>query len=131
SSPLCLFILFTSNFGDTFISAARRRTFHLAPNRIDLKKRIQCVENGLLPSNTNGQPGSTMKLVDRMRSYKTPSVSIAVMNDGKLEWARGYGVLEVGSNKPVTTETLFQACSIGKPISAMAAVYLVQRGRLN
>ena len=131
SLPLCLFILFMFNFGDTFISAARRQIFHPAQNRIDLEKRIQRVENGLLPSITNGHPDSTMKLVDRMRSYKTPGVSIAVINDGKLEWARGYGVPEVGSNKPVTTETLFQACSISKPISAMAAVYLVQRGRLN
>jgi CubicO group peptidase (beta-lactamase class C family) len=128
---LCLFIFFMFSFGGTFISADGKQTLNLVQNRIDLEKRIQRVESGLLLSNTSGHPGPTMKLVDRMQSYKTPGVSIAVINDGKLEWARGYGVLEVGSNRPVTTETRFQACSISKPTSAMAAVYLVQRGRLN
>ena len=66
-----------------------------------------------------------------MAFYKTPGVSIAVINDGKLEWARGYGVLEAGGNNPVTTATLFQACSISKPIAAMAALSLVDRGKLD
>lgn len=85
-----------------------------------------------LPSFTNNrQPESTTKLLDRMQFYKVPGVSIAVINGGKLEWAEGYGVLEVGGNRPVTTDTLFQACSISKPIAAMAAVYLVQQGQLD
>lgn len=66
-----------------------------------------------------------------MAFYKTPGVSIAVINDGKLEWARGYGVLEAGINNPVTATTLFQACSISKPIAAMAALHLVEQGKLD
>lgn len=66
-----------------------------------------------------------------MQVHKIPGVSIAVINGGELEWAGGYGVLEMESNKPVTTNTLFQACSISKPITAMAAMYLVQQGKLD
>ena len=99
-----------------------------APTQNNLQQRIQRVENGLLPSNSTG---STLRLADRMAFYKTPGVSIAVINDGKLEWARGYGVLEAGNNNPVTATTLFQACSISKPIAAMAALELVEQGKLD
>ena len=40
-------------------------------------------------------------------------------------------MLEAGSDEPVTSETRFQAASISKPLSAMAALHLVQRGLLD
>jgi CubicO group peptidase (beta-lactamase class C family) len=66
-----------------------------------------------------------------MRYYGVPGVSIAVVNDGKLEWAKGYGIREAGATDAVTTETLFQAASISKALAAMAALALVQDGRLD
>lgn len=97
-----------------------------------LDQRIRRVENGLLlPVIVKGDSNAAMKLIDRMQFYKTPGVSIAVINNGKIEWARGYGVLETGKNKPVTPETLFQAASISKPVTAMAVLRLVQEGKLN
>jgi CubicO group peptidase (beta-lactamase class C family) len=96
-----------------------------------IEERIRRVENGLLPAVViKDQPNSEMKITDRMRHYKTPGVSVAVINDGKIEWARGYGVLEVEGKIPVTPETMFQAGSISKPVSAMAALRLVQEGKL-
>ncbi|HKR13316.1 MAG TPA: serine hydrolase domain-containing protein [Pyrinomonadaceae bacterium] len=120
---LCLLILITCAFGN---SAAE--PLPVTQDSRALQQRIHRVEDGLLPS---GSKGSTLRLADRMTFYKTPGVSIAVINDGKLEWARGYGVLETGSNNPVTTATLFQACSISKPIAAMAALSLVEQGKLD
>jgi len=97
-----------------------------------LNERIRRVENGLLPLVViKGEPDPAMKLTDRMRFYKTPGVSVAVINNGKIEWARGYGVLETGGNKPVTPDTLFQAGSISKPVAAMAVLRLVQENKLN
>jgi len=72
-----------------------------------------------------------MNLADRMQFYKTPGLSVAVINNGRIEWARGYGIREKGVSEPVTPETLFQAASISKPVAAMAALRLVQQGRLN
>jgi CubicO group peptidase (beta-lactamase class C family) len=66
-----------------------------------------------------------------MQFYKTPGVSIALINDGRIEWARGYGVLEAGGKDLVTTETLFQAASISKSLSAMLALRLVEQGKLD
>lgn len=97
-----------------------------------LEERTHTVENGLLPANTiKGTPRTTMNLVDRMKHYNVPGVSIAVINQADIEWARGYGVLEAESNVPVTPETLFQAASISKPVAAMAALSMVQTGKLD
>ena len=93
--------------------------------------RIRRVEKGLIPLDQNRQPGQPATLADRMQFYKVPGVSIAVVNRGEVHWARGYGVLEAGSNKPVTAETLFQACSISKGVTAAAVLALVQRKELN
>jgi len=65
-----------------------------------------------------------------MTELHVPGVSVAVVHNGKIEWARGYGVQELGG-KPVTEETRFQAGSISKPVAAMAALHLVQEGRLS
>ncbi|HEV7698879.1 MAG TPA: serine hydrolase [Pyrinomonadaceae bacterium] len=97
----------------------------------DLEARIHRVENGLLlPVVVKGEPIVTMNLADRMRNYKTPGVSIAFINNGRIEWARGYGIREAGGNDPITVDTLFQAGSISKPVTAMAAMRLVQIGKL-
>jgi CubicO group peptidase (beta-lactamase class C family) len=72
-----------------------------------------------------------MDLSDRMQHYNVPGVSIAVINDYQVEWAKGYGVLETGTSKLVTPDTLFQTASIGKPIVAAAALNLVEQGRLD
>ncbi len=94
--------------------------------------RIHRVENGLLPAVlVKGAPPATMSLAERMQFYKVPGVSVAVINEGRVEWARGFGVKEAGKSDPVTPETLFQAGSISKPVAALAALRLVQDGRLS
>jgi CubicO group peptidase (beta-lactamase class C family) len=65
-----------------------------------------------------------------MAALHVPGVSIAVIHNGKVEWARGFGVTSVGG-APVTPETLFQAASISKPVAAMAVLRLVQSGKLS
>jgi CubicO group peptidase (beta-lactamase class C family) len=91
--------------------------------------RIERVERGLLPvTPIKGEPGWTIQ--ERMKHYRVPGVSIAVINDYKVEWAKSYGVKDVETNEPVTTETLFQAGSISKPVAAMAALKRVAEGKI-
>lgn len=66
-----------------------------------------------------------------MAYYKVPGLSIALVDQGELAWAKGYGVMEAGKEKEVTTETIFQAASISKPVSAMVALHLVEAGLLD
>jgi len=98
----------------------------------ELKGRINRVENGLLKAVLiKGQPVEKMSLAGRMEHHEVPAVSIAVINDYKIQWARGYGVVEADGTEPVTPETLFQAASISKPVAAMAALHMVQQGLLD
>jgi CubicO group peptidase (beta-lactamase class C family) len=92
--------------------------------------RIAAVENGLLPSLRIRGQVRAMRLADRMAFHHVPGVSIAVIDSGRVVWARGYGVREAGGTAPVDTATLFQAASISKPVTSAAALQLVRRGTL-
>jgi CubicO group peptidase (beta-lactamase class C family) len=70
-------------------------------------------------------------LAEQMEWYKVPGVSIAVINNGKIEWAKGYGIREAGTDSPTDANTLFQAASISKSVSALGALHLVQEGALD
>jgi CubicO group peptidase (beta-lactamase class C family) len=89
------------------------------------------VENGLLPGSVIKGQDARMKLAERMAFHKVPGVSVAVINEGKLEWAKSYGVLEAKGARAVTTETLFQAASISKPLAAVASLALVEQGKVS
>ena len=86
-----------------------------------VEAQIKRVENGLLPTVLikGDQPWS---LEERMKHWKVPGLSVAVVKDFKVEWARSYGVKDVDTKEQVTTETLFQAGSISKPVAAMVAL---------
>src|SRR5713226_8710577 len=97
----------------------------------DLESRIHRVETTVvdLPMGENQAP-LRMDLSQLMKLYNVPGLSIAVIDDYKIVWAKGYGVTETGSRTPVTAETLFQAGSISKPVAATGALYLVEHGKL-
>ena len=59
-----------------------------------------------------------------------PGVSIAVIKDFQIDYFQVYGVKDVQTQEPVAGETLFQAASISKSVSAMAAVKFVQDGKI-
>ena len=93
--------------------------------------RIERVESGLRPAiMLEAEPAERLSLADRMKFYKVPGVSVAVIDNGTIAWARGYGVQEAGKEKSVTTSTLFQAASISKPVAAVVALQLVEQGSL-
>ena len=91
--------------------------------------QVRRIEHGLLPPVLikGDQPWS---LEERMKHWKVPGLSVAVVKDFKVEWAKSYGVKDIDSKEPVTTETLFQAGSISKPVAAMVALKRVQDGKI-
>jgi CubicO group peptidase (beta-lactamase class C family) len=97
---------------------------------VAVEQRIERIENALLPAVLiQGEAPSTTKLTDRMAALRVPGVSVAVLHEGKIEWARGFGVARV-DGPAVTPETLFQAASISKPVAALAALHLTEAGKL-
>jgi CubicO group peptidase (beta-lactamase class C family) len=94
----------------------------------DVRQRIAAVENGL-----SAQKGGIVRsnIIDRMHHFGVPGASVAVIHDYKIEWAKGYGVADRQTGAPVTRHTLFQAASTSKPVAALAALKLVERGVLH
>ena len=71
---------------------------------------------------------STLTITELMTRFNVPGVSIAVIRDHQIHWAKGYGIADIGTGAPVNTETMFQAASISKPVAAMAVLRAVQDG---
>ena len=68
---------------------------------------------------------------EQMARREIPGLSLAIIQNGRIAVARGYGVVDKSTQAPVTTTTLFQAGSISKPVSALGALHLVEQGRLS
>lgn len=92
-----------------------------------LARRIAPVENGLPPIPVEGEP-SERSLAEWMEALAVPGLGVAVIDDYRIAWAKGYGVAEAGGSEPVTAGTLFQAASIAKPVTALAVLREVERG---
>lgn len=70
-------------------------------------------------------------IISAMKQENIPGISIAVIKDYKMVWAEGFGMADIVNARPVTPETLFQAGSVSKPVTAMAALKSVQDGKLS
>ena len=99
-----------------------------AQSRSDLD--IALVEKSLVgPTHSQGFSGWTLK--ERMAHYHVNGLSIAVIRNYKVEWAKGYGWADKERNLPVTTQTRFQAGSISKSVNALGMLTLVRDGQLD
>ena len=78
------------------------------------------------------QPGEdglgTSTVAELMEEFGVPGVSVAVIQDFKIHWAKAYGVADVETGQLVDIETMFQAASISKPVAAMGVLRAVQDG---
>lgn len=95
-------------------------------------EEIDQIENNLvLNIQIKGDSVQKMNIYDRMEHYNVPGVSIAVIENGKLKWAKGYGYANTKDSTQVDTETMFQAGSISKPVAALSALKLAQEGKVD
>jgi CubicO group peptidase (beta-lactamase class C family) len=60
-----------------------------------------------------------------LRAGRVPGLSIALIEDCQVTWKRGFGVKSAGIDSPVTTETVFEAASLTKPLFAYLALLAV------
>ncbi len=61
---------------------------------------------------------------------KVPGAALAVTRHGKLVYARGFGLADVEKKEQVQPDALFRICSISKPITAVATMQLVEKGKI-
>ncbi len=98
----------------------------------EIEREIAAVERSLIPSVVvEGDSIPLFHLAERMDHYNVPGVSIAVLKDGEVRWAQGYGLANTETGQEVTTQTLFQAGSISKPLAALAVLKLWEEGRVD
>jgi Beta-lactamase/BlaR1 peptidase M56 len=108
---------------------------HIKRNDLHVQSLAQlvcAVLSGLRsPIAIKGQPPVRGRLAEEMAQSHVPGISIAVIDNSEIAWARGFGIKEAGKTEPVTTSTLFEAQSISKAVTATAALVLVNSGRLS
>ena len=96
----------------------------------EVLERIKQVENGLVgDAIINDAPPSN--ILERMAKHKVKGMSIAVIHNYKIEWAKGYGWADESEKRPVTTETLFEPGSISKTLNALGILKLAQEKKLD
>jgi CubicO group peptidase (beta-lactamase class C family) len=78
-----------------------------------------------------GEPVRSTSIAVRMAEHHVPALSMAVVDGGRLAWARALGVADANLGRAVTPHTAFQAGSISKAIAATLTLRLVQQGRLD
>ena len=68
---------------------------------------------------------------ETMKKFGVPGGALAVAKDGKLVVAKGYGWANVAAHQPVTMDSLFCLASVSKAVTSVAALCLVQEGKLS
>ena len=67
---------------------------------------------------------------DEIRRERVPGVSVAIVRDGRVVLARGYGEANVELHAPATDSTVYQSGSVGKQFTAALILRLAAAGRL-
>lgn len=66
-----------------------------------------------------------------MAEYHIPGLALGVVKDGQLVYARGFGIAELGSDRPVTPQSVFLLSSIAKTVTSTAVMQLVEQGKIS
>jgi len=96
----------------------------------EILNKIKQVENNLVGMIVMDDD-SQWTIQSRMNHYNIKGVSIAVIHNYKLEWAKGYGWADDSAKIPVTDQTLFQAASISKSLNGVGVLKLAQENKLD
>lgn len=93
-------------------------------------EKIREVENNITGNVIIGNE-KPRTIEEQMKRYGVKGMSIAVIQDYKIAWAKGYGWADKAEKRPVTTETLFEPGSISKTLNAVGILKLAQENRLD
>jgi len=107
-------------------------TVYISNDTSGIIEEISKIENGLLPDVIiENEDRVLYSIIERMQYYDVPGLSIAVIKNNEIEWAKSYGVKEKGTSDIVTLNTMFQAASMSKPITGIVAVSLAEQGKID
>lgn len=98
-------------------------TFAQSPDAAAMIARVEAPQ-----ADRPGDALAGMTLPELMDHFSVPGLSVAVIHDFAVHWAKGYGIADVETGAAVDTETMFQAASMSKPVAAMGSLRAVQDG---
>ncbi|MEO1135403.1 MAG: serine hydrolase domain-containing protein, partial [Pseudomonadota bacterium] len=91
--------------------------------------KIQTFENGLVDRMERNQANATRwSIEDRLALHGVPGAGVAILENGEVIWAKGYGVKRVGGNDAIDTKTVFSVGSVSKMINAALVLRLAAEG---
>lgn len=94
-------------------------------------ERHDTVRNGLQPILRIADHPVRWTMEERLSHYGCPGVGVAVMKDGEIDWSAGFGLRELGKPEVCDADTVFMVASCSKPVAALVAMMLVERGVLD
>lgn len=113
-----------------FLTNSQAQIISGEKNMPNQSEKIKQVENGLRPKYF--VKGDKLKSINEvMKEMNIPGISVAIINNFEVVWSKGYGVADTETQQPVDENTIFQAASISKPVTAMAVMKMVQDGKLD
>lgn len=89
------------------------------------------IENNLIPMYSVAGKVRRMTIPEMMKQDNIPGLSIAFVDNGQIAWTKHYGYANLGDSIPISSETVFTGASLSKPVTAIAALNLVEKGILN
>lgn len=95
-----------------------------------MEDKIKEVENGLIPL-VPVTDFAGWNILDRMKHHQVQGLSIAVIHDYQVAWAKSYGLADTALQVPMTTDILLSAGSISKLVMSAGAMKLVEEGILS
>ena len=120
------------------VSAGFTRATNGAPPKTTVAEKLSAaaqqaaVETGLrLPVKFGQEQVNTFTVNERLAHHKVPGISFALINNGKVAWAQGYGTVSAQSDDAITVNTVFQAASIAKPVTVFAVMRMQEQGVLD
>ncbi len=93
--------------------------------------QIECIEKNLVPVHYLKGMDHKKSIPQIMREDDIAGVSIAFFDNGKISWQKTYGYSNLSDSIKVTPNTVFNGASLSKPVTALAALNLVEKGVLS
>lgn len=128
--PQALRALFTCTSVFVCVHAAAAPQGRACAQQPDAAARREAFEQGVMPSVVFEGETPAQRLSARMKEQRVPGLGVAVVRAGKLDWSAVYGLRAAGK-PPVSCRTLFQAGSLAKPVTVLAALRLADAGKLD
>ncbi len=115
-------------FGLILLASLLAAPLEAQPVAPDLDGPAELIARIEAPREAGAGDDAGKSLAELMATHDIPALSIAVVEAYQLDWAKAWGVADESTGAPADKDTIFQAASISKPVSAMAVLRAVQDG---